>query len=117
MSHIALSMIRSEHAALSAMLRSIPMLIDRYRQPGREPDFGALRAILFYIGDYAEQRHHQSFDPSKAERLQREDEKHVERGDQNADLERNAEQQIEADGRADDLGKVGGADGDFGQQP
>ena len=58
MSHIALSMIRSEHAALSAMLRSIPMLIDRYRQPGREPDFGALRAILFYIGDYAEQRHH-----------------------------------------------------------
>ena len=41
MSHIALSMIRSEHAALSAMLRSIPMLIDRYRQPGREPDFGA----------------------------------------------------------------------------
>lgn len=58
MSHVALSMIRSEHAALSAMLRSIPMLIDRYRQPGREPDFGALRAILFYIGDYAEQRHH-----------------------------------------------------------
>lgn len=58
MSHVALSMIRSEHAALSAMLRSIPLLIVRYRQPGREPDFGALRAILFYIGDYAEQRHH-----------------------------------------------------------
>ena len=49
--------------------------------------------------------------------LQPQDQEHVERGDDHADLERNAEQQIEADRGADHLGEVGGADGDLGEQP
>ena len=36
---------------------------------------------------------------------------------QHADLERNAEQQIEPDRGADHLGEIGGADRDLGQQP
>ena len=34
-----------------------------------------------------------------------------------ADLERDSEEQLETDGRADDLGEVGRTDGKLGQQP
>ena len=49
--------------------------------------------------------------------LQPQDQEHVERGDEDADLERDAEDQIEPDGGADDFGEVGGADGELGQHP
>ena len=67
--------------------------------------------------DDAEQRDDERFDPAEAEILQPQNEEHVERGDQHADLERNAEQQIEPDRGADHLGKVGGADRDLRQHP
>ena len=59
----------------------------------------------------------EGLDPAEAELLQPQDQEHVERGEDDADLERNAEQQIEADRRADHLGEVGGADGELGQHP
>ena len=65
-------------------------------------------------GDDAEQRDDEGFEVAEAKALQIEDEENVERGQQHADLERNAEKQIEADGRADDFGDVGGDDGDLG---
>ena len=68
-------------------------------------------------GDDAEQRDDQRLELAEAEPLQVEDQEHVERGQQHADLEGNAEQQIEADGRADHLGDVGGDDGDLGRSP
>ena len=68
-------------------------------------------------GDHHQRRHDEGLDPAEAEVLQIEDEEHVERRDEHADLERNAEQQIESDRRADHLGKIGGADGDLRQQP
>ena len=54
---------------------------------------------------------------AEAQPLQIEDQEHVERGEEHADLERNAEEQVEADGRADDLGEVRGDDGELGEQP
>src|SRR6185437_14652924 len=56
MPHAANLIIREEHAALAAMLRSIPLLLARQR--GQTPDFAALRAMLFYVDEYPEQRHH-----------------------------------------------------------
>lgn len=58
MSHLALRIIRQEHAALAAMLRSIVMLLDSQRREGVAPDFAALRAMLFYVDEFPERRHH-----------------------------------------------------------
>jgi hemerythrin-like domain-containing protein len=54
----ALQIIRDEHRAVAAVLRSLQPLI---RQgPGDEPGrfFDILRAMLFYIDEFPEQRHH-----------------------------------------------------------
>lgn len=58
MSHATLRIIRDEHASLSAMLRSMLMLLAR--GPGDEPDtfFNVLRAMLFYIDEFPEKQHH-----------------------------------------------------------
>ena len=58
MNHATLRIIRDEHAALSAMLRSIPLLLAQHRRHGTPPDFAALRAMLFYVDEFPEQRHH-----------------------------------------------------------
>ncbi len=58
MSHLAASIIHEEHAAVAAVLRSLVAMI---RQgPGNEPErfFDVLRAMLFYIDEFPEQRHH-----------------------------------------------------------
>ena len=49
--------------------------------------------------------------------LHPQDEKDVERGDDDADRQRDAEKQLQADGGADDLGKVGGDDRALGEDP
>lgn len=53
-----LDIIRQEHAALAAMLRSILLLLSQSRRDGTLPDFTALRAMLFYVDEFPEQRHH-----------------------------------------------------------
>ena len=58
MTHVATRIIREEHAALAAMLRSILLLIDQHRRSATAPDFAALRAMLFYVDEFPEQRHH-----------------------------------------------------------
>ena len=58
MTHAAARMIREEHAALAAMLRSILLLLTQHRRQGTLPDFTALRAMLFYVDEFPEQRHH-----------------------------------------------------------
>jgi hemerythrin-like domain-containing protein len=50
--------IRAEHDALSAMLRTLPLLLDAQRQAGTAPDFVALRAMLFYVDEFPERLHH-----------------------------------------------------------
>ena len=48
-----LHIIRAEHDALSAVLQTVRLLA---RQP--RPDFDALRAMLFYVDEFPERRHH-----------------------------------------------------------
>ena len=45
--HASLKVIRAEHTALAAMLRSILLLLAQHRRHGTLPDFAALRAMLF----------------------------------------------------------------------
>ncbi|MCC7285923.1 MAG: hemerythrin domain-containing protein [Burkholderiaceae bacterium] len=58
MTPTAIDVIRGEHAALAAMLRSIQMLLAQHRREGTPPDFAALRAMLFYVDEFPEKRHH-----------------------------------------------------------
>lgn len=58
MRYRALTIIRDEHEALAAMLRSIPLLLAQHRRAGTTPDFTALRAMLFYIDEFPERHHH-----------------------------------------------------------
>ena len=58
MTHSTIRIIREEHSALSAMLRSIVLLLAQHRRQGTLPDFGALRAMLFYVDEFPEKRHH-----------------------------------------------------------
>ena len=58
MRHLALDVIRDEHQALAAMLRSLSLLLQQSRREGRPPPFDVLRAMLFYIDEFPERLHH-----------------------------------------------------------
>ena len=58
MSHPALTIIRDEHGALAAMLRSLSLLLAEYRRKQAMPDFSVLRAMLFYVDEFPERLHH-----------------------------------------------------------
>ena len=53
MKRAALSIIRDEHQALAAMLRSMLMLLDKSRKDREPPPFDVLRAMLFSPFGYA----------------------------------------------------------------
>jgi hemerythrin-like domain-containing protein len=55
---LALRIIADEHAAVAAILRSLQPLVEQ--GPGDEPErfFDVLRAMLFYIDEFPEKRHH-----------------------------------------------------------
>lgn len=54
----ALDVIRDEHQALAAMLRSLNMLLAQARREQRVPDFEVLRAMLLYVDEFPERLHH-----------------------------------------------------------
>ncbi|HZN47435.1 MAG TPA: hemerythrin domain-containing protein [Ramlibacter sp.] len=58
MTRPALQVIRDEHAAVSAVLRSMLQMMER--DPDEQPErfFDVLRAMLFYIDEFPERRHH-----------------------------------------------------------
>ena len=58
MRHLTLDVIHDEHQALSAMLRSMSMLLAQARRDRTMPDFDVLRAMLFYVDEFPEKRHH-----------------------------------------------------------
>lgn len=58
MAHTTMKVIRDEHAALAAMLRTLSMLLAQHRRERTLPDFHALRAMLFYIDEFPERLHH-----------------------------------------------------------
>jgi len=58
MTATALAVIHQEHAALAAMLRSLPLLLEQTRRNAELPDFPLLRAMLFYVDEFPERLHH-----------------------------------------------------------
>ncbi|MDM0116379.1 hemerythrin domain-containing protein [Variovorax sp. J22R133] len=58
MTPASLNVIRHEHRALSAMLRSIVLMLDFHRKRGTVPDLDALQAMLFYVDEFPEKLHH-----------------------------------------------------------
>ena len=58
MKHNAVRIIRDEHQALAAMLNSLLLMLAQDRRDKRLPDFASLRAMLFYLDEFPEQRHH-----------------------------------------------------------
>jgi len=58
MTPATLRILREEHGALSAVLRSMSMLVADVRRRGVTPDFHALRAMLFYVDEFPEKLHH-----------------------------------------------------------
>jgi len=47
-----------EHQAIAAMLRSVSMLVAQSSRERKLPDFGLLRAMLFYLDEFPERLHH-----------------------------------------------------------
>jgi hemerythrin-like domain-containing protein len=58
MSYTTLQIIRDEHAALAAVLRSLRMMIERGPQGEPQRFFDVVRAMLFYIDEFPERLHH-----------------------------------------------------------
>jgi hemerythrin-like domain-containing protein len=58
MRHLTMDVIHDEHQALSAMLRSMLLLLTQARREGHAPDFEVLRAMLFYVDEFPERLHH-----------------------------------------------------------
>lgn len=58
MSPESLRIIHEEHAALSAMLQSLRMMIKRGPDDGQASYFDVVRAMLFYIDEFPERLHH-----------------------------------------------------------
>lgn len=58
MRHLTETVIADEHRALRAVLRSMSMLLAAARREGKMPDFGLLRAMLFYVDEFPERLHH-----------------------------------------------------------
>ena len=58
MTHTSIQIIRDEHSTLSALLRSLGMMVDR--GPAHQPEafFDVMRAMLFYIDEFPERLHH-----------------------------------------------------------
>jgi hemerythrin-like domain-containing protein len=53
-----LDIIRDEHQALAAVLRSLKMLLAQAAREGSKPPFDVLRAMLFYVDEFPERLHH-----------------------------------------------------------
>ena len=58
MTHASVQIIRDEHAALAAMLRSLVLMVERGPLDAVDQYFDVLRAMLFYIYEFPERLHH-----------------------------------------------------------
>ncbi|MGN6529972.1 MAG: hemerythrin domain-containing protein [Burkholderiaceae bacterium] len=54
----ALRTLREEHAALAALLQTLLLMTAQARAGGHAPDFMAMRAMLFYVAEFPDKRHH-----------------------------------------------------------
>ncbi len=58
MSHTSIRIIHEEHATLSALLRSLDLMVKRGPSDKPAAFFEVLRAMLFYIDEFPERQHH-----------------------------------------------------------
>jgi hemerythrin-like domain-containing protein len=58
MTHESLRIIRDEHSALAAMLRSLSMMVQQGPGDDAQQYFDVMRAMLFYIDEFPERLHH-----------------------------------------------------------
>lgn len=58
MQSTALDIIREEHQALAAILRSLRMLVEASHRQATLPPFEALRAMLVYVDEFPDRLHH-----------------------------------------------------------
>lgn len=56
--HSTIRILRSEHMALVALLRTATSTLVKAREQAGLPDFTLLRAMLFYIAEFPERHHH-----------------------------------------------------------
>ena len=56
--HATLSIIHDEHNVLSAVLRTIGLMLGEHRRRQTLPDLAMLRAMLFYVDEFPERLHH-----------------------------------------------------------
>lgn len=58
MIHESIRIIRDEHAALAAMLKSLSLMVERGPSDDAVAFFDVVRAMLFYIDEFPERLHH-----------------------------------------------------------
>jgi hemerythrin-like domain-containing protein len=58
MKHEAIGLILDEHRSLSAVIHAAEFLVRSYVHDGKTPDFRLLHAMLYYVREFPERRHH-----------------------------------------------------------
>ena len=64
MKHEAISLIRSEHRCLAAVMDAMMHVVRTTKNSGSSPDFQLLHLMIYYIREFPERRHHPSEDSS-----------------------------------------------------
>lgn len=64
MRHEAISLIKAEHRSLAAVLEALIQLVRKAEESGTDPQFKLLHAMLYYLREFPERRHHPSEDAS-----------------------------------------------------
>jgi hemerythrin-like domain-containing protein len=64
MRHEAISLIKAEHRSLAAVIDAMGQVVRRAEDRALDPDFRLLHAMLYYIREFPERRHHPSEDAS-----------------------------------------------------
>jgi len=54
----AVAMIKDEHRSLATVIKSMQYLLEQAQASGQSPNFGLLRAAVFYIESFTERLHH-----------------------------------------------------------
>ena len=58
----AIRLIKDEHRSMAAVLRAAEYVVGKAVSTGNPPDFNLLRAILYYLREFPERRHHPNED-------------------------------------------------------
>ena len=64
MRHEAISLIKSEHRSMAAVIDAMSHIVRKAVDSGKDPDFRLMHAMLYYLREFPERRHHVSEDAS-----------------------------------------------------